>query len=120
MKCHSSTLRADLSLVGTRGIIRASIWVFSLFLTLRLFAAPRLDTPVGSPWTGEPGVHHSTAELMDQTQHARQGSERLIRARSKLDFQTLLANPQAPNLSSWPSLDGSGGSSATTSPQTVG
>src|SRR4051812_6566094 len=91
-----------------------------LFFTISLVAAPPFDRPIDSPWTGEPGVQQRTAELMERFRLGHQQDQQLVRARSKLDFQTVLANTQAPDVSSWP-LDGSGASSAaTTAAQTVG
>src|SRR3954467_9085047 len=85
------------SWVRTRTI---GIVVSCVAFALQAMAQPTGEE-VGQPWRGEAGIGTTTAELM-----ARQKQEtprpHPVHQRLKPDFQSLLANPEAPNVSAWP------------------
>src|SRR5690349_1678974 len=75
-----------------------------------------VDPP--EPWKGEPGVRETTHELMER--EARQGSHpHHLRKKFESDFQEVLPNPDAPNVSAWPP-EAAAALPVLGSPQTVG
>src|SRR5258706_10196916 len=105
---------------------RMAIRVFALCILAFLLARPlpadaQTDAPqVGTPWTGSAALRETTTHIM-----VRQGQQPArihpMKPQFKLDFQTMLANPQAPNVSSWPpAAAGSTATVTTGNPQTIG
>src|SRR5262245_34638954 len=80
---------------------------------------------VGVPWTGNPGVQETTAQIMTrEASHSTRKDLQVRPARPRLvrNAENLPQNPDAPLTSSWPSSGGTAppGSSGPLTPQTVG
>lgn len=75
----------------------------------------------GEPWRGAAGVQERTADIADRAGQGPDHQPYPARPRSDADFQMLLPNPDAPNVSTWPpdaALDTT--SLAAGTPQTIG
>jgi hypothetical protein len=108
-------------------VISLAVAVLTLSVQLTQAQSASGDT-VGTPWTGNPGVHETTAQIMAREQAL--ASQRTgpiheikpVKSRHVHIGNNLPQNPDSPATSSWPSSGGTAppGSSGPLTPQTVG
>ena len=108
-------------------VISLAVVVLTLSVQLTQAQSASGDT-VGTPWTGNPGVHETTAQIMAREQAL--ASQRTgpiheikpVKSRHVHIGNNLPQNPDSPATSSWPSSGGTApsGSSSPLTPQTVG
>lgn len=99
------------------------IFIFPIIAVLLMSVgtkAQEIGETVGKAWIGTAGVREKTAEIMMRGSEHSQRQGYSARPRHDDDFQRLLPNPDAPNVSTWPPDAALDATTAAASPQGIG